>query len=126
MSGSLVFHPNQTLLLDHPPVGMPNNPPTLSSAYLFGLAPRGVQTMPNKIVVAIDLGTSRSACVFSTQGHAQNDVINRVPEGSLPYKSAMKTDTAVLLNKSTHPHDVLAFGRAASKRFIDESDDDED
>eukprot|EP00752_Nemacystus_decipiens_P002187 g2082.t1 len=76
--------------------------------------------MPKKIV-AIDLGTSRSAYAYSVQGRAEKDVIIRVPEGSVPSVSAMKTDTAVLL-RSTPPHDVLAFGRAAGERFVQESE----
>eukprot|EP00903_Cladosiphon_okamuranus_P013451 g12527.t1 len=81
--------------------------------------------MSNKIVVSIDLGTSRSAYAFSIQGRAEQDIIIRVPDGSLPSSvSATKTDTAILL-KSTFPHDVLAFGRAAGERFIEEAEDDE-
>ena len=80
--------------------------------------------MPKKIVVAIDLGTSRSALAFSIQGRAEDDVIIRVPDGSLPSVSAMKTETAVLLG-SEAPHDVLAFGRAAHERFIELSEDSE-
>eukprot|EP00903_Cladosiphon_okamuranus_P013447 g12524.t1 len=81
--------------------------------------------MEKKTVVAIDLGTSRSAYAFSILGRAQEDIIIRVPEGSRPSVSAMKTETAVLL-KSTYPHDVLAFGRAAIERFIEEAEEEED
>ena len=80
--------------------------------------------MSKKIVVAIDLGTSRSAYAYSIQGRAEQDVIIRVPERSLPSVSAMKTDTAVLL-RSTPPHGVLAFGRAAGERFVEDCEDDE-
>ena len=52
--------------------------------------------MPKK-TVAIDLGTSRSTYAYSVQGRAEQDVIIRVPDGSLT-------------------HDVLAFGRAAGRR----------
>lgn len=36
----------------------------------------------------------------------------------------MMTETAVLL-RGTHLHDVLAFGRVADERFVDESEDGE-
>lgn len=80
--------------------------------------------MSKKIVVANDLGTSHSAFAYSIQGRVHEDIIIRVPEDSLPSVSATKTETAVLL-KSEHPHDVLAFGRAAIERFIEEAEDDE-
>ena len=68
--------------------------------------------MPNdNIVVAIDLGTSRTAYAYSIQGRTEQDII-RIPKGGLPSASAVKTDTAILLG-SDAPHDVLAFGRNA-------------
>ena len=73
--------------------------------------------MPNKIVLAIDLGTSRSAYALSIQGRAEQDVIIRIPEDSLPSVSAVKTDTAILLG-SDAPHKVLAFGRRAFEDFV--------
>ena len=78
--------------------------------------------MSRKIIVAIDLGTSRSAYAYSTQGKAEDEVIIRVPEGSLRSVEAMKTETAVLL-RSTHPHDVVAFGRSAYEHYIHETTD---
>eukprot|EP00903_Cladosiphon_okamuranus_P013449 g12525.t2 len=82
--------------------------------------------MSRKIVVAIDLGTSRSAYAYSVQGRAEQDIIIRVPDGSLTSVSAaMKTDTAVLL-RSDHPYDVLAFGRAAGERFVNETEEAEE
>lgn len=80
--------------------------------------------MPKKIVVAIDLGTSRSAYAYSIQGLAEDDVIIRVPEGSLASVAAMKTETAVLLGGEHYEFE--AFGRAARERFIEEAEDDED
>ena len=80
--------------------------------------------MSKKIVVAIDLGTSRSAYAYSIQGRAEGDIIIKVPKGSLPSVSTMKTDTAVLL-RNTNFHDVVAFGRAAGERFIEECEDDD-
>ncbi|CAN0232301.1 unnamed protein product, partial [Ascophyllum nodosum] len=77
-----------------------------------------------KIVVAIDLGTSRSAWAFSMKGRAEEEVIVRIPEGSISSASAgVKTETAILLGKETG--DVRAFGRAARKMFIDSKEDEE-
>ena len=78
--------------------------------------------MPKKIIVAIDLGTSRSAYAYSVQGRADQDVIIRVPDGSLASVSAMKTDTAVLL-ENAHPYNVLGFGCTAGERFVQDSED---
>lgn len=80
--------------------------------------------MPKKIVVSIDLGTSRSACAYSIQGRAEEDVIIHIPKGSLASVSAMKTETAVLLGGEHH--EFQAFGRAARERFIEEAEDEED
>eukprot|EP00752_Nemacystus_decipiens_P002183 g2078.t1 len=72
----------------------------------------------SKKIVAIDLGTSRTAYAFSVQGRAEQDVIVRIPDGSLRSVSAVKTDTAILL-ASEAPHEVLAFGRRAYERFVE-------
>ncbi|CAN0209375.1 unnamed protein product, partial [Scytosiphon promiscuus] len=76
------------------------------------------------IVVAIDLGTSRSAWAFSIQGRAQDTVLIRVPAGSVPSPSSVKTETAVLL--SPDDHEVLAFGNAAHARYLEEIEGIED
>lgn len=77
------------------------------------------------LIVAIDLGTSGSAWAYSFQGQAEEIVILRVPEGCMPSATSNnKTETAVL--RSTDGHKVLAFGRAARERFIEESQDFED
>ncbi|CAN0272780.1 unnamed protein product, partial [Pylaiella littoralis] len=70
----------------------------------------------SNIIAAIDLGTSRSACAISIQGRAENDVIVRIPKGSGACASASKTETAVLL-ECTPPHNFVAFGKTARKRF---------
>ncbi|CAN0265222.1 unnamed protein product, partial [Scytosiphon promiscuus] len=70
-------------------------------------------------VVALDIGSSRSAWAFSMQGCAEDSITIRVPEGELMSVSCdTKTDTAVLLN-SEPPHRVEAFGRAAVERFYE-------
>ncbi|CAN0331620.1 unnamed protein product, partial [Ascophyllum nodosum] len=77
-----------------------------------------------KIVVAIDLGTSRSAWAFSMIGREENEVMVRIPEGSVSSASAgLKTETAVLLGTKTG--DVRAFGRAAREKFIESKEEEE-
>lgn len=71
-------------------------------------------------MVAIDLGTSRSAWAFAIKGRAENDIIICVPQGSRSSISAMKTGNTVLLSEHD---DVLAFGRAARERFIEDTGD---
>ena len=71
--------------------------------------------MPKKIFVGIDLGTSRGAYAYSIQGRAKQDLIIRARGDSLTCVSALKTDTI-------YPHDVLAFGRAARERFVQNSE----
>lgn len=74
------------------------------------------------IVVAIDLGTSRSAWAYSMKGRAEDDVIIRVPEGSLVSASGgLKTETSILLERESG--DVLAFGRAARQKFVELTED---
>ncbi|CAN0411171.1 unnamed protein product, partial [Scytosiphon promiscuus] len=75
-------------------------------------------------IVAIDLGTSRSAWAFSFQGRAEKEICIRVPEGCIPPASGTKTETAVLL--SPGDYNVVAFGRAAREQYIRESQDRED
>ena len=70
------------------------------------------------VVVAIDLGTSRSAWAFSIQGRAEDTVCLRVPLGSAPSPASEKTETAVLLSHDTH--EVLAFGNTAHSRYLEE------
>ncbi|CAN0156085.1 unnamed protein product [Ascophyllum nodosum] len=71
-----------------------------------------------KIVVAIDLGTSRSAWAFSMKDRAEEEVIVRIPKGSLASASAgLKTETAILLDTETE--NVRAFGRAAREKFVE-------
>lgn len=77
----------------------------------------------SKIVVAVDLGTSRSAWAFSIEGRAENNIVIRVPEGSLSSVSGTKTETAVLLKTDTG--EFLSFGRAARERFIQEAEENE-
>lgn len=70
------------------------------------------------IVVAIDLGTSRSAWAFSMKGRAEDDVIIRTPKGSLVSASAgLKTETTILLGRESG--DFRAFGRATRQKFIE-------
>ena len=76
------------------------------------------------IVVAIDLGTSRSAWALSMKGRAEEEIVIRIPEGS--HSSAttgLKTDTAILLCSKTG--DFRAFGQAARKEFIMSKEDEE-
>lgn len=75
--------------------------------------------MPN-IVVEIDLGTSRSAWAYSTKGRCEDSVMIRVSEGSTPFDSGTKTETAVVLNAENA--DVQAFGRAAHEQFIEQTE----
>ena len=77
------------------------------------------------IVVAIDLGTSRSAWAFSIQGRAEDAVCLRVPLGSAPSPSSAKTETAVLLSHHD-THEVLAFGSTAHSRYLEEIEGTED
>ncbi|CAN0286738.1 unnamed protein product, partial [Scytosiphon promiscuus] len=76
------------------------------------------------VVVAIDLGTSRSAWAFSIQGRGEDTVSLRIPVGSEPSPSSDKTETAILL--SPNDHEVLAFGNAAHTRYLEEIEGIED
>lgn len=71
-------------------------------------------------VVAIDLGTSRSAWGFCIEGKAESAIMLRVPKGN-PQGEYCKTETAVLLRADNH--EVSAFGNAASERFVQEAED---
>ena len=76
------------------------------------------------IVVAIDLGTSRSTWALSMKGRAEEEIVIRIPEGS--HSSAttgLKTETAILLSSKTG--DFRAFGQAARKEFIVSMEDEE-
>lgn len=74
------------------------------------------------IVVAINLGTSRSVWAYSVKGRAEDDVIIRIPEGSLVSASGgLKTETAILLDREFG--DVWAFGRAARQKFVELTED---
>lgn len=74
----------------------------------------------SKIIAAIDLGTSRSACAISIQGRAEDEVIVITPTGSGACPSAKKTETAVLL-EGNPPHNFVAFGKTACRRYISEA-----
>lgn len=85
----------------------------------------------SKIIAAIDLGTSRTACAISVQGRAENEVIVHIPKGSGSCPSATKTETAILL-EGKPPYNFVAFGKTAHARFIkeaqgkEESEDEDD
>lgn len=75
-----------------------------------------------KIVVALDIGTTRSSWAFFMKGHDEDSITVRVPKGaSTSDSSDTRTDTAVLFS-SEPPHHVEAFGRAAIKLFIERSE----
>lgn len=81
-----------------------------------------------KIVVGIDLGTSRIAWAFSTKEGAEGDIIVRIREGSLSSVRlssvpGMKTETAVLLDSRSG--NCLAFGHSAGDVCIDQTEDNE-
>lgn len=71
----------------------------------------------SSLVVAVDLGTSRSAWAYSLPSKAEEDIVVRVPRGSESCSViSMKTETAVLLTSDGGR--VVAFGRNAQRRFI--------
>ncbi|CAN0502975.1 unnamed protein product, partial [Discosporangium mesarthrocarpum] len=74
----------------------------------------------SNVVVAIDLGTSRSAWAYSIQGRAEDVVLVRVPSASKVSEGGdalnAKTETAILLDEEGG---FLRFGHAACKQFFE-------
>lgn len=70
------------------------------------------------VVVAIDLGTSRSTCAYTLPTKAEEDIAVRIPEDSEPPESGprWKTETAILLENDGQ--EVIAFGLNARRKFI--------
>lgn len=69
--------------------------------------------MASTRVVAIDFGTTRSACAYTVEGEAEDRIMVRIPESARDIGSSrFKTDTAVLIDDKGKG-DCVAYGVAA-------------
>ncbi|CAN0261095.1 unnamed protein product, partial [Scytosiphon promiscuus] len=76
-------------------------------------------------VVAIDFGTTRSACGYRVMGEANDNVLVRIPgSAASALSSTMKTETVALIG-GRGKGDLIAFGPAAREEYAegDHSDD---
>lgn len=73
--------------------------------------------MAMKFVVAIDLGTTRSAWAYTVKGKAEGSIFVKIPDGVAAAPSSSKTETTVLLGHEGMGK-VVAFGPAALKRVL--------